>query len=150
MAECGLTDRLNAYHDGELAATERAAMAAHLSGCQTCAAELARLERLSQLVREAGPAELPAEALDRLHQAIDQEPRTVVLHMAEALAAVAASILILAGVWLWKAAGTSEAPATIPVWESVAVAPQDASAGPSQEQLAMWIARDLSRKNAHD
>jgi anti-sigma factor RsiW len=150
MNECPESGRLSAYHDGELSAAERAAVEAHLAGCRACAAERARLDRLSRRVREAGPAEMPAEVLDRLHRSIDQQPRIVVLHMAEALAAVAASILILAGVWLWRVAGTSEQAASIPVWETVAVAPQDAVAAQSQEQLALWMAHDLSRKGAHD
>ena len=47
---------LQAYYDDELDAHDRTRVAAHLTGCATCRAELAEIEALSSLLREASPA----------------------------------------------------------------------------------------------
>lgn len=150
MTDCRQADRLSAYYDGEIPEPERAALEEHIRGCPLCAAEIARLQRLSRLIRGTGRTEMSPQALERLHQSLDLQPRITILHMAEVFAAVAASILIVSGVWLWMISTASEAAGQIPVWETVAVAPQDSSGAAAQEQLAQWVIQDLSRKNGHD
>lgn len=149
MKECQQAERISAYHDGELPEASRAALEAHLRVCPVCAAELARLERLSHLIRGMGTQTMRPEALARLHQAVDLQPRLTLMHLAEAFAAVAAAILIASGAWLWTLSTAREASAQIPVWETVAVAPQSAPAA-VQEQLTQWIVQDLSRENGND
>ncbi len=98
--------RLGAYLDGELDASETAAVSAHLKGCPECAASLDRL----RAVRTAVRAELPAyRAPDTLRMRI----RDVVREAAPALSparppawrwlAVAAAV-VLAVVGTWKVA----------------------------------------------
>jgi len=150
MIECQQAQRLSAYYDGEIPAPARAAFEEHLKGCPACAAELARLRRLSQWIRGAGRPEMSSRALERWHRSVDLQPKITVLHMAEVFAAVAASILLLSSVWLWRISGARDAPGPIPVWETVAVAPQDPSGIAAQDQLAEWIVQDLSGKDGHD
>jgi anti-sigma factor RsiW len=149
MIECRQSQALGAYHDGELAAPSRAALEEHLGACPVCAAELERLEKMSRLIRAAERPEMPREVLDRLHRSVDLQPRITMLHVAEVCAAIAASILLVSTVWLWRVSAAREA-GPIPLWETAAVAPQDPSGVAAQEQLAQWIVQDLSRKNGHD
>ena len=122
-------------------------------GMQPCVrgsrAELGRLEKMSRLIRAAERPEMPREVLDRLHRSVDLQPRITMLHVAEVCAAIAASILLVSTVWLWRVSAAREA-GPIPLWETAAVAPQDPSGVAAQEQLAQWIVQDLSRKNGHD
>jgi anti-sigma factor RsiW len=148
MSRCDNGRRLSAYHDGELTGEDRAALEAHLRRCPQCAAALERLGRLSRLVQTAGRTEMPAPALSRLHGAVDALPASDVGRLAKACLAVAASILMVCGVWLWQANGGEPADA-IPVWETVAGGGQTTAAG-TEEQLARWIIRDLERTNGHD
>jgi anti-sigma factor RsiW len=148
MSRCNNERRLSAYHDGELADEERAALQAHLCRCPACAAELERLRRLSHLLQNAGRVKMPAPAATRLHRAVDDLPEADVGRLAKAILAVAASILMVCGLWLWQANG-GESPDTLPVWETVAGGSQ-ASVADTEEQLAQWIIRDLERTNGHD
>lgn len=148
MSGCDNQRHLSAYHDGELADEERAALEAHLRRCPRCAAELEWLRRLSHLFQTAGRVEMPAPVTDRLHRAVDDLPAADVGRLAKACLAVAASILMVCGLWLWQANGGEPADA-IPLWETVAGGEQTSAAG-TEEQLAQWIIRDLERTNGHD
>jgi len=150
MTECKQSQAVSAYYDGELPEPSRAALEEHLSGCPLCAAELARLEKMSQLIRARDRVEMPREVLDRLHRSVDLQPKIAVLHVAEVFAAVAASILLVSTVWLWRISTARDAAGQIPLWETAAVASQDPSGVAAHEQLAQWIVQDLSRKNGHD
>jgi hypothetical protein len=87
----------------------------------------------------------------RLHRRIDALPGLAIARLAEALTAVAASIVIACGVWLWASSAPAEA-ASMPVWEA-AVLQKPAEAAPptaSEDRLAGWIVQDLSRESGHD
>jgi anti-sigma factor RsiW len=150
MMECKHAHEMSAYHDGEIPEPSHAALAEHVRGCPVCAAELARLDRLSRLIRATGRPQMSAQALERLHRSVDLQPKVALLHVAEVFTAVAAAILLFSGVWLWRISAAGASAEQIPLWETVAIAPQDLSAAASQEQLAQWIVQDLSRKNGHD
>jgi len=151
MSGCKNERRLSAYHDGELCAEDRADLEAHLARCPACAAELERLRRLSRLVQTAGRTAMPAPAIARLHRAVDAAPAADLRRTAEAVLALAASVLVVCGVWLWQAGGSAEAAEAIPVWETVAArGPAQTAPAASEEQLAQWIVRDLERTNGHD
>jgi len=153
MMECKHAQQMSAYHDGEVPDPSRAALAEHVRGCPVCAAELSRLERLSLLIRTARPPywrEMSAQALKRLHRSVDLQPKVALLRVAGVFTAAAAAILLFSGVWLWRISAAGASAEQIPLWETVAIAPQDLSAAASQEQLAQWIVQDLSRKNGHD
>lgn len=149
MNECEHTRRLSAYHDGEVTGADREALEAHLAQCPACAAELARLRRLSSLLTQAERPKMPAGVLDRLHRSADDLAAADLRRVAKAFLAAAASILLVCGIWLWQANGAAEPAEAIPVWESLAAHQQVLTAG-SEEQLAQWIVQDLERKNGHD
>jgi len=149
MNACEHTRRLSAYHDGEVSGAEREALEAHLAQCPACAAELARLRRLSSLLAQAERPKMPAGVLDRLHRSADDLAAADLRRVAKTFLAAAASILLVCGIWLWQANGAAEPAEAIPVWESLAARQQVLTAG-SEEQLAQWIVQDLERKNGHD
>jgi anti-sigma factor RsiW len=112
MIECAFQLRLDAYHDGELDAAERARVEAHLSACSTCAAELAEMRALSARIGAA--AAIGAIGTDEslgMHEAVrreaqqarDERERSIpLLRTAGMLSALAASVLIISGVWLME------------------------------------------------
>ena len=57
MVDCKNRVRLDAYHDGELSPAERSDVEAHLRDCQSCAAELAAMRRMSDAFADAAPRE---------------------------------------------------------------------------------------------
>jgi len=150
MSECEYARRLSAYHDGEVSETERVALEAHLQGCPACAAELNRLRRLSHVLATAPRPEMPAKALARLHRAADDMAMADLGRMAKTLMAIAASILLVCALWLWRSRAAGEATEPIPTWETAATAQEGTLATASDEQLARWIVHDLERKNGHD
>lgn len=63
-----MVERLDAFRTGELEPQDRAAVAAHLATCPSCAAALAELERLAArapLLRVGAPQELLQHVLER-------------------------------------------------------------------------------------
>ena len=150
MSACEQARRLGAYHDGELSGPARASLEAHLRQCQACAAELDRLRRLSRLLGTAVRPGIPPQVLARLHRAADVQPAAALRRLAEAVTALAASILLVCAVWLWATASAAKATGPIPLWETAAVSSQAAPVAASEERLAMWIVEDLSRQNGHD
>jgi len=148
MDTCKYTHRLSAYHDGEVRGDERVALETHLRTCPACREELERLRRLSRLVATAGRVDLPDATRARLHRAVDEAASADLGRMAKALLALAASVLLVCGLWLWQANG-AERTDSIPVWETVAAQGRSAAGG-TREQLAQWILCDLERTNGHD
>jgi putative zinc finger protein len=88
---------LHAYLDGELSASERAAVDSHLAQCATCRATLADaralLERASALLGTARPVERPAPPLEQLRRASMRSPWRV-----RTSVAWAASIVLALGI----------------------------------------------------
>jgi anti-sigma factor RsiW len=146
MNECRQSERLGAYHDGELSGAGRAAMEQHLGQCPACAAELERLGRLSELLGAAAAPKLSPAAMQRLHNRVDTIPMADLRRVVEICGAIAASILLVCTIWLVT---TRSSVAAIPVWETVAVARQELATAP-EEQLAQWMVQDLSGKNTND
>lgn len=148
MNECEFSQRLGAYHDGELSPPAQASVEEHLANCPACAAELARLRALSERFAATPPAPLPPLVLERLHRTADRLPALSVCRIAEAVAAVAAGILLACLIGIARQ-GTGEASASAPPpWETP-VAAVDRGEG-SEELLANWMAQDLSGKGNHD
>jgi len=149
MNECEDGRRLSAYHDGEVTDEERTALETHLARCPACAAELDRLRRLSHLLSTAGRPEMPTEVRARLRRAADDLTLLNIGRLAKAVLAVAASILVICGLWLWQSEAAEGPAEPIPLWETVA-APQQTLVAGSDAQLAQWIVQDLERINGHD
>ena len=91
---CPMSQRLCAYHDGELDSAEQAQVERHAAECPACAAELASLASLARLVGEFPRPHLSQIALHRLHDRTDMVMRAGVLRAARVLQAVAACVLV--------------------------------------------------------
>lgn len=65
-------DLLEAYHDGELGAEDRARVEAHLQGCTACASEFASLRSLSARVRGLDRYPLPDGLATRITSLVAQ------------------------------------------------------------------------------
>ncbi|MDD4888373.1 MAG: zf-HC2 domain-containing protein [Phycisphaerae bacterium] len=150
MNTCERSNRLNAYHDGELSPPEAVELERHVRGCPACAAELDGLRRLTHALASEAEPELPASALRRFHRAVDRVARNGIVRFAETFAALAATIMLVCVLNL--AHGSPARQATMPVWEAAAVSESAGESGsPSAEDLvASWISQDLSRENGHD
>jgi len=150
VSECQYAGRLSAYHDEELPPAARAEVQAHLACCPACAAELARLARLSAALSGLARPRIGPQAIQRLHQGIDMLPSVALGRLAGALTAVAASILIACGAWLLSSSSLAGA-AAIPVWETVAIQkPAEPAPAGSEDRLATWMVQDLSQEDGHD
>jgi hypothetical protein len=147
MADCSFHPQINAYHDGELDGATARLVSEHLSTCAACREELAVVEGISRLfVAKTHSQMLPLE-LARLHQRLDgaadrgvgKRPAEMdFLRTAGMLSALAASIMVISGVWLAEfpsrhaaalspgvavvpASDRISLPANIPDWERTAL-----------------------------
>jgi anti-sigma factor RsiW len=131
MSECPLFNLIPACHDGELDADKRQALLRHAETCPDCAAELAWLQSVSRTLTATGAPDITEPELVRLHEAVESADAAEgrgVLRIGGALAALAASIIVVSGVWiseLGPAPAATRAPsvsvAEAPAWERVAV-----------------------------
>jgi anti-sigma factor RsiW len=114
MTACEFQHRVTALYDGELDDLAARRVRAHVDECPTCAAELAALEELSARITAdlAALGEADAAAIAVMHDAVDRaaaapaEANLIPLPLfrtAGLLGALAASVLIVAGVWLLDA-----------------------------------------------
>ena len=178
MPDCQFQPRLEAYHDGELPPEARRAVEQHLARCEMCTAELAWLRSVSQSLSLRHTPDLTRDQLSRLHRAIDTaaadqtttpESYPISLYRAAAaLAAIAASVLIVSCVWLNELpAGPARptvtgpgpvAAAEVPAWERVAMTLRadplpsglDAEAHLADANLADWMLRGLGAAPQHN
>lgn len=167
MNDCD-SQLLNAYHDGELAPSERATVEAHLAACEACRTELAMIRRASRLLADHPFPELSSEQLDALHDAVDAGADRPVLRMFGILSTVAASLLIVSCAWLSELSPKSPTPgggavvhqswAAPEPWEQVAMTlqpfPIDRAVGDSVQfadaSLADWMLDGISRSERHE
>ena len=152
MNDCEYTCQIGAYHDGELSASAAAEVEHHLEHCTACAAELARLRALSDMLGSVTTGELPPEALHRLHEGADRLYSAGIRRMAEVMVAAAAVILIVCTARLATFSDSPRSNGTISEWEMTAVSQQadEFETDTIEQQLAAWAVRDLARKNGHD
>ncbi len=105
MNDCMLQQHVSAYFDGELNPDMRQVVERHLASCEVCAAQLRTICRLSDGIAGAELDELDDIGLAGIHDAIDHavadgESAFRILPTLGFLGALAASVLIVAGVWL--------------------------------------------------
>lgn len=145
---CEHTTQVHRYYDGCLAAQAREEVERHLAACGECAALLADLRWLSQVILTAPLAQLPAEALTRLREARQVTRDRSVLRIATWLTAAAASImlatLLIKPTEQTDLRGTTASSA---VWQTRAVmSPDDIGDSGSSGELivvAQWMADEL-------
>jgi len=152
MNECDHASLVGAYHDGELPPASAVELEAHIQRCPECAAELVRLCSLSRVLGSASWPQMPPEALGRLHRKVDLVARDGIRKLAEALAGVAASIVVACSVALAVLPGTAGPAQASARWETVAVSQQqaEASAASTEEQIALWIVQELPGNGTHE
>jgi anti-sigma factor RsiW len=137
MTGCGFESRLDAFHDGELSAAERARVAEHVAGCASCGAALQQMQQMSLLLgsrREDVSTKVSAGELARLHAAVDRQIMRSRFQVdpsfwrtAGVLSGLAASVLIVASAWLMETpaarqpALSLEPVALQPDWERIAM-----------------------------
>jgi anti-sigma factor RsiW len=149
MNTCAFNTKLNAYHDGELASEERAAFEQHLSACEKCSQQLAQLRAMSDRFAAAPQVKLSQIAMHRLHRRIDAGADQGLLRLGWTMSAIAASLLLVASVWLTRMSNPTSAPEAAPPWVGVAVVAQ---ADPAYREIAatpaaQWYLADASTRN---
>jgi anti-sigma factor RsiW len=154
MTHCPFQPLLSAYHDRELSATTQGLLTRHLIACPACASALAALRDLStQIAAVAADFDDDRHALANIHRAIDRaatSPATAtlptaspnpipfpILRFTAPFAAIAASILIIGGVWLLDASRP-----TLPSGATVAASAPDSAPlaiAPDWERIAVTL-----------
>ena len=133
MSDCIFQKHVGPYHDHELDAETRRGIAQHLSTCPTCTAELAAIRELSARIASAELNTIDDAELARMHEAVNRAAGEdtrgpQLLRTAGFFGALAASVLVISGVWLRElssvprnAAVSWGPPALAPEWQRVAV-----------------------------
>jgi anti-sigma factor RsiW len=104
---CSISNRLSAYHDGELDAASRVEVERHLSQCPACAVELAELKAMSNWFEESQRPRLSQIALYRIHGQADWVVRKDLLRFARTVQAIAACVLVAASIGLMWSHGSA-------------------------------------------
>ena len=103
MSECPFQSRLSAFHDRELDAETAAKFESHVAQCPQCSQTLQGIRAVSRLLSGAPTGRLSQMGMARLHATADAAAkRPDVFPLARALLAVAASVLVIAGAWLYE------------------------------------------------
>ncbi len=135
MDDCDFHPYLSPYHDDELEPALRGKVEQHLASCDACTMELAAIHDLSLRVSQLNSSAMQAVELERIHAAVERaawEKRASLslARTATLFGALAASILLISGVWLLDVippsgpgsaaiGGLARTPA--PEWEVVAM-----------------------------
>jgi hypothetical protein len=98
---------------------------AHVSDCASCTTQLQSLRAMSRAMHAIPPAEISADAVARVHAAVDHVMDYSLLPLAQSFIGIAASVLIVASAGLWFM--RTDAPASAPQpWEGAMLASQNA------------------------
>jgi anti-sigma factor RsiW len=142
------TEQIHAYHDGELAPGDRAAVEAHLNDCGDCRKLLADLRSVSQMLTTAPMAEMTPLAMKRMQQAWWAAQDRGVRRIASWLSAAAAAVIFAAVMFSPQSHRGSDGTGSSN-WQMVALTPPTSAADdePQQDEVvdaAQWIANDLA------
>ncbi|MGC9319736.1 MAG: anti-sigma factor family protein [Armatimonadota bacterium] len=128
-------EKLAEYQLGALSEAERSAMEGHLESCAECRAEMEALERLDALLQPAERVEAPEDLWEGVRARLAPRRRGVWRALSEwwrvsprpALAAAAALVLVIGGLWL-----ALRSPASAPAASTLASEYQE------QQIVAQW------------
>lgn len=130
MSDCHSQLLIDAYHDRELDRESMAKVERHLTECTACTAHLASLRDLSARINvAAGSRGINQKETSRLHQAVtnaehsSESDSLPLFRTMGLLGALAASVLIVCGVWLLDTK-YPELNSALPGNASVALAPE--------------------------
>lgn len=134
MSDCRYLSRVGLFHDQELDADRCRELQRHLQACDVCTAELAALRKISGLIHARDAEWANGRQMARLHQTLDAAARQerasrTLIRSSLSWAALAASVLIVSGVWLADSqpaqqstmVSGSSAMAPAPEWQMVAM-----------------------------
>src|SRR5947209_16914722 len=123
MNHCEYSDRIEAYHDGEIVGDARASLESHLASCDACTAELRQLQAMSTLLSAAPQPRLSQIALHRLHNRVDAAMDGGLRRLGWMMSGIAAGLLLVTSVWMTQIqAAPAAAPAiarAAPPWVGV-------------------------------
>jgi anti-sigma factor RsiW len=143
---CNTSAQIQAFYDGELPADAAASVEAHLRECAECAALLADLRSMSNLLATVPLTEMRSGAANRMYGAWRATSDRGVLRIASWLTAAAA--VVLAGTVLtWPGQQniqTARGPDALETLATVAPAEGHEDGRSEVVVLAQWIADDLS------
>jgi hypothetical protein len=148
MSECQFQLLIGAYHDGELKAEMMRQVERHVEQCPACRAELAATRDLSARIAAVRLGEIDRVESLRLHEVIDEaaageQESLPLFRTAGLLAAMAASVLIVSGVWLLDLKPAGRPVGTTGGGTSVVLAPE-------WEQVAMTLHADPRPQTVED
>jgi anti-sigma factor RsiW len=149
MNTCAFNTNLHAYHDGELAGEELALFEQHLNTCDACSQQLRQLQAMSDLFAAAPQVTLSQIAMHRLHRRIDAGADQGLLRLGWTMSAIAASLLLVASVWLTRMSNPTTTPEAAPPWVGVPVVAQT---DPAYREIAatpaaQWYLADASTRS---
>jgi anti-sigma factor RsiW len=147
MANCGFENKIEAYHDGELDASDRAVIESHVAQCDDCRRALAQLQAMSVLVATSEQPALSQISRYRLHQKVDAVMERGLLRLAWTMSGIAASVLLLASAWLMRVNQTAlvQGPSEAPPWMSVSLATsRDPVIRDAASPAAQWYLADAT------
>lgn len=146
MKDCKWTTRISAYHDGEVGVDEQRAIEAHLRGCEECRIELEAMQMVSGAFSGLRSIELPNDAKQRLHAAVDRAQLRLIERLAGALGALAATVAIVAVLWSSGTSNTATAAGPTEQWEQAAIQLTLAERSGTEAEMttAEWVLNDLS------
>jgi hypothetical protein len=108
-------ERLSRFHDGELSASERAAVELHLGSCLVCPGELAAIAELSELARKDPEPQPPPELWQEIERCLARPGKSWMTRARRLVprwrvaAAIAALVLVaFAGAWLARPQGRQQ------------------------------------------
>ena len=143
------TDRLSEYVDGELDATTRAALEAHLATCADCRAIRAELQQVVERARRVGYREptadlwRPIEASIRASGPAARRHRLVTLSWSR-LATAAAIVAVLAGGFAWAVASRRAVSRDAALASRDTAAPVVGTTAAGASALAVMSSRDAA------
>jgi len=154
--ECSFSIRIDAFHDGELSATEQSAVRQHLNTCPACAAQLSQLQQMSRFFGENSDIRLSQIAMARLNNRLKSETSRGVIRLAWAMNAIAAAILVAGTVWLQhlqaedsaRTTSVAVASVTAPPWTGIAAANPDLPGKDAATPAAEFYLADATQKSA--
>ena len=162
MNTCPDPIRLARYHDGELDPAGRRELEEHLRACGLCSERLRELDDLSTLLSSARREPVSQIELARIKQAHRAyRDRRGLVRMAGGLAAVAASVLVVSGAWIYdgsadpiRTARTGTPSAQEPEWERVAELRADPAipglGSPTGNDTADWMLDSVATRDGHE
>lgn len=139
--ECLSDTILNRHHDGVLSASEQDVVRAHVMVCPTCAARLAEIVSVSDMIRTAPMPLMARDAMNRLHAKMLSLQDRSVRRLASWMT-LAASVVL--GVSLYIATNSQAQATSAPIsnWEAAAIG-VDVSQATDDATPATWMVVDL-------